>query len=281
MRMSGGNTAIHGVTKFMDLSPEEFKATYLKARPSNKTATAGDGECTACVRFPEHQQLRDDPPAAFDWTTKGAVTPVKDQGQCGSCWSFGTMGDIEGTWFLAKNDLVSLSEQELVSCDSAGEDQGCNGGLQEDAFQYVISKGGLVGESDYPYVSGGGNTGKCDSSKAGGAVKATISSWSQVSKSKAEEGNIKTALIASGPITIGINAGHMQTYRSGVDNPLICLAAMTDHAVLIVGYGTDGGSDYWKIKNSWATSWGEDGYYRIVSGKNKCGVATDAVHSKV
>ena len=138
-----------------------------------------------------------------------------------------------------------------------------------------------MGESDYRYTSGGGNTGKCDTAAASKVPKAKISSWSQVSKSKDQEGNIQTALLASGPITIGINAGHMQTYRSGVDNPLICLAAMTDHAVLITGYGTDGGKGYWKIKNSWNTDWGEDGFYRVKRGSNVCGLANDAVHSVV
>jgi len=270
----------------MDLTPEEFRAKYLTRKTAAANTTAlrmWDGECTACVRFPEQAALVADPPASFDWTTKGAVTPVKDQGQCGSCWSFGTTGDIEGTYFLAGHPLVPLSEQELVSCDTHGQDSGCNGGLQEVAFEYVISNG-LVAESTYPYRSGGGSSGRCEASKES-PVAARISSWSQVSKGGifggADEAAIKTALLASGPVTIGINASPMQRYHGGIDNPLFCLKASLDHAVLVVGYGTENGKDYWKIKNSWNTDWGEDGYYRIVRGHNKCGLANDAVHSKV
>jgi C1A family cysteine protease len=273
--------ATQGVTKFMDLTATEFASRYLNRKPktADNRLRVFDGECTACVRFPEQAELIADPPDEFDWTTKGAVTPIKDQGQCGSCWSFGTTSDIEGTWFLAGNDLVSLSEQELVSCDTKGEDEGCNGGLQEAAFEYVI-KNGLTTESNYPYQSGSGRAPKCDASKET-PVAATISSWSQVASSGGEEDAIQTALLASGPITIGINASPMQRYNGGIDNPLVCVKASLDHAVTIVGYGTEDGTAYWKIRNSWNTDWGEDGYYRIVRGSNKCGLANDAVHSKV
>jgi C1A family cysteine protease len=273
-----------GVTKFMDLTAEEFKAQFLTRKTGSKFADMNgvlpefNGECTACKRFPEHAELLKDPPASFDWTTKGAVTKVKDQGQCGSCWAFGTTGDIEGTWFLAGNDLTSLSEQELVSCDK-GSDEGCNGGLQEDAFVYV-EKNGLTSEANYPYTSGGGRDGVCKKAKES-PVAAKITSWNQVSKKAAQEDQIKTALIAQGPITIGINASPMQRYNRGIDNPRLCLKSSLDHAVLVVGYGTEGGVDYWKIKNSWASDWGEQGYYRIVRGEDKCGLAQDAVHSVV
>jgi len=274
--------ATQGVTKFTDLTAAEFKAKYLARKPKPAPATplkAWDGECTACTRFPEQAKLVAEPPDSFDWVTKGAVTPIKDQGQCGSCWSFGTTSDVEGTHFLAGNDLISLSEQELVSCDTHGEDEGCNGGLQEAAFEYVI-KNGLTAESNYPYVSGSGRAPKCDSSRIQ-PVAASISSWSQVASSGSDEDKIKTALLAAGPITIGINASPMQSYNGGIDKPLFCRKQALDHAVTIVGYGTEGGKDYWKIKNSWNTDWGEDGYYRVLRGKNTCGLANDAVHSAV
>merc|ERR1712046_268679 len=122
--------------------------------------------------------------------------------------------------------------------------------------------------------------GSCTNSKVTESnVVAKISKWSQVSSSARGESDISTALVNSGPVTIGINAQNMQLYRSGVANPSVCPASGVDHAVLIVGYGTQVGTGYWKIKNSWGTSWGEDGYYRIVSGSNACGLATDVVHS--
>jgi cathepsin F len=276
---------VKGITKFADLTAAEFKARYLM-KSHNKTSLLKpwNGECTACVRFPQHAELLKAPPDSFDWTTMGAVTGVKDQGQCGSCWSFGTTSDVEGVWFLANHSLTSLSEQQLVSCDK--RNAGCNGGLQEEAFLYV-EKTGLVTEAEYPYTSGHGRSGTCESAKITNPV-ATVSDWAQVSclgsceKSAAfDEAGIVNALIAAGPITIGIDASPMQLYRGGVDNPRTCKSSQSglDHAVTIVGYGTSQGTPYWKIKNSWASDWGEDGYYRIIRGENKCGVASDAVHS--
>ena len=195
--------------------------------------------------------------------------------------AFSTTGALEGAWFVANGTLTSFSEQDLVSCDFNG-DEGCNGGLQESAFNYLINESpyGLVSEELYPYTSGQGRTGDCkDSLMKESNVVAKISSWSQVSRSASGESNIADALVNSGPVTIGINAQNMQLYMSGVANPDVCPASGVDHAVLIVGYGTQTGTGYWKIKNSWGTSWGEKGYYRIVSGSNACGLATDVVHS--
>jgi len=277
MNSDASDTADYGVTKFMDMTTTEFKKMYLNRKPTkDSNLPMWNGDCTACNLFPEMNATATD----VDWTTKGAVTKVKDQGQCGSCWSFGTTGDIEGTTFLSTGKLNSLSEQQLVSCDT-GSDQGCNGGLQEDAFVYV-EKHGLTTEASYPYTSGGGKDGRCESAKIV-APLTKISSWVQVSKTAAGEAGMKDALSKSGPITIGINAGHLQTYRSGIMDPAVCRssASALDHAVLVVGYGTENGQDYWKIKNSWAADWGEKGYFRIVGGKNKCGIASDAVHSVV
>jgi len=289
-------TATYGMTRFADLTEAEFKRDFLGYNGkwhkfSNETLPKYQKECTACARFPEFARFASRNPDSLDWVELGAVTDVKDQGYCGSCWSFGTTGDVEGVWFLAGNDLTSLSEQQLVSCDyrtnvKDGLNLGCNGGLQESAFNYLINEApyGLVSEETYPYAKTtyAGSTGTCDESLVTEAnVVAKISSWSQVSSSAREESDIYDALVNSGPVTIGLNAQNMQLYRSGVANPSVCPASGVDHAVLIVGYGTDSGTDYWKIKNSWSDTWGEDGYYRIVAGSNACGLATDAVHSAV
>jgi len=159
IRVANERNPAHGITKFFDMSPEDFKATYLNLQPRTPEQKAAsipyDGSCTACKRFPDHAHYT---LGNFDWTTKGAVVPIKDQGQCGSCWAFGTVADMEGTHFLAGNPLTSLSEQQLVSCDTTYGDQGCNGGLPNQAMEYAIANGGLVGESTYPYTSGGGST---------------------------------------------------------------------------------------------------------------------------
>jgi cathepsin F len=279
------DTAEYGVTKFMDMSVTEFSKMYRNRGKSNVAARnlpKWNGECTACKLFPGLANATDD--TDFDWTLRGAVTEVKDQGQCGSCWTFGTTGDVEGTSFLKNGKLVPLSEQQLVSCNVNQDDQGCNGGLQEVAFEYVIGTG-LTTESAYPYTSEYGKQGKCINSKITAPLQ-KISSWVQVSDKASGEAGMKTALTLSGPITIGINAEHLQVYRKGIMDPSICRSGeyYLDHAVLITGYGVgrDGleqDVEYWTIKNSWATDWGEKGYFRIKYGENKCGVAVDAVHS--
>jgi len=273
--------AVYGVTKFSDMTPQEF-AQKMLTRPGEKASKdlpqADLNACAAKTRFgAEHCEIARTA-ENFDWTTMGAVTAVKDQGNCGSCWSFGTTGDLEGTWYLKGHPLVALSEQQLVSCDTVFN-AGCNGGLQEAAFRYIITVGGIQSEVDYPYTSGNGRNPAC-------AVEphkfvANMSAWAQVSSGASGEANIAPYLAANGPVTIGINADNMQIYVSGIANPSQCSAKNLDHAVLIVGYGTENGVDYWKIKNSWGPVWGEKGYYRIVRGVNACGVAEDAVHSLV
>jgi cathepsin F len=246
-------TATYGASPYADLSRDEFRAKYLGlvATPSNDLPVAEDLPL-------------DNVPASVDWRQKGAVTEVKNQQQCGSCWSFSTSGNVEGQWFLAGHELVSLSEQQMVDCDKV--DQGCNGGLPSDAYQYLIKAGGSMLEKDYPYTAEDG-TCHFDASK----VVAKISNWTAVST---DETQIAAYTAAHGPLSIGINAGPMQMYTGGISNPLFCNPKSLDHGVLIVGYGTESGKDYWIIKNSWGASWGEEGYYRIIRGKGKCGLNT-------
>lgn len=211
-------------------------------------------------------------PDSVDWRSKGYVTDVKDQGQCGSCWSFGTTGTLEGAWVKAGNKLTPFSEQNLVDCDRAW-DAGCNGGLPEVALEYVI-KNGIESEADYPYK---GRQGKCqfDKSKVAGRASA------EKKVPADDEDALKNSVATVGPIAVGIDASHFsfQLYSHGVYDESRCSSTRLDHAVLVVGYGTENGKDYWLVKNSWSTRWGDEGYVKIARNKNNhCGVATQATY---
>ena len=202
----------------------------------------------------------------------GAVTPVKSQGQCGSCWSFSATGALEGALFVSEGRLVSLSEQQLVSC-STQYNHGCGGGLPDFAFSFATSAP-LCTEQEYPYVSGNGANPGCQRS-CRGAVQAS----SHVDVPRGDETALKAA-VANQPVSIALYAAPgspLQLYKSGVLDPPSC-SSQLDHAVLIVVYGFDAASglQYWKVKNSWGSWWGEGGYVRIVRGKNMCGLANEA-----
>ncbi|KAL3734210.1 hypothetical protein ACJRO7_023541 [Eucalyptus globulus] len=261
-------SAVHGVTKFSDLTPEEFRRQFLGLKRLRLPTDANKAPVLPT----------DDLPTEFDWRDRGAVTGVKDQGACGSCWSFSTTGALEGAHFLATGELTSLSEQQLVDCDHECDpeeygacDSGCSGGLMTTAFEYTLKVGGLEREEDYPYT--GTDRGSCKFEKS--KIAASVSNFSVITL---DEEQIAANLVKNGPLAVGINAVYMQTYVGGVSCPYIC-GKHLDHGVLLVGYGSAGYAPirfkekpYWIIKNSWGENWGENGYYKICRGRNICGV---------
>uniref|UniRef100_A0A4W6FTZ8 Cathepsin F n=1 Tax=Lates calcarifer TaxID=8187 RepID=A0A4W6FTZ8_LATCA len=248
-------SAEYGVTKFSDLTEEEFRSTYLNPLLS---------QWTLHRLMKPASPVRGPAPTSWDWRDHGAVSPVKNQGMCGSCWAFSVIGNIEGQWFLKNGTLLSLSEQELVDCD--GLDQACRGGLPSNAYEAIEKLGGLETETDYSYT---GHKQRCDFTS--GKVAAYINSSVELSK---DEKEIAAWLAENGPISVALNAFAMQFYRKGVSHPLkiFCNPWMIDHAVLMVGYGERKGIPFWAIKNSWGEDYGEQGYYYLYRGSNACGI---------
>lgn len=231
---------------FGDMTADEFKAMNGYRVDLSKRAPASGSE--------SREYDLSDMPKEVDWRTKGAVTEVKNQGQCGSCWAFSTTGSLEGANFIATGKLVSLSEQELVSCSSSEGNYGCQGGLMDNAFKWIEDDNkGIASEDDYPYASGGGAEPKCENYHKN---VADVASFTDV------EANNPAALVsalAKQPVSIAIEADRsaFQFYSTGVIKKGSC-GTKLDHGVLLVGYGTEDGTDYWLVKNSWSKGWGDN-----------------------
>ncbi|XP_051166625.1 uncharacterized protein LOC127284941 [Leptopilina boulardi] len=262
LRKEEQGTGEYGVTMFADLSHEEFTSSHLGFR----TDLQQENE----IPYPMAKIPDIELPNEFDWTTKGVVTEVKDQGSCGSCWAFAVTGNIEGQYAIKYGKLMSLSEQELLDCDKL--DEGCNGGLPDSAYRAIESLGGLELESDYPYDA---EVEQCHFKQT--KAKVQVSSAVNITSNETQ---MAQWLVKNGPIAIGINANAMQFYMGGISHPpkFLCNPTNLDHGVLIVGYGVHTYPifkktlPYWKIKNSWGPRWGEKGYYRVYRGGSTCGL---------
>jgi cathepsin L len=256
-----------GINHLADLSHAEYKAFLLgSGAPSS-------GSNSSAYLAPQNY----DAPTEVDWRSQGYVTPVKDQGQCGSCWAFSTVASLEGQYFKKNGNLVSLAEQQLVDCSRSFGNQGCNGGLMDQGFQYIKSHStGMALESSYRYTA---RDGSChpDSDLSFPSPAATVTGFTDVQVGS--EADLTNALATVGPIAVAIDASHQsfQLYRSGVYYAALCSSKRLDHGVTAVGYGVDGKHDYYIVKNSWGAVWGEQGYIKMSRNRNtNCAIASSA-----
>ena len=255
-----------GLNQFSDLTEEEFIAKYTGFQGVDQTADF-------VVPHVNKGVVNDN----VDWRVVNAVLPVKNQQSCGSCWAFSAIGALESAWKLAGNQLTSFSEQQLVDCSQAYGNNGCNGGLMNNAFKYLLARGGIQTEQDYPYISRDSHC-KEDATKFVGKIR-TYSSINE------QDCDGLLHAITNQPVSIGIAANAIMNYKSGIFNNKRCGYAL-NHGVVAIGYGEDQSQEYWLIRNSWGTTWGEEGYIRFARDDNKqehgmCGICDAASYPVV
>jgi cathepsin F len=270
-----------GITKYMDMKTDTFSAQFMTAKISDedlKEAKAADDK--ANVIAPDANQTVPTPqspgttttnppllkatPTSWDWRTRGVVGPVKEQGACGSCWAHSASGNIESLYAIKYGTLYSLSVSQMLDCSYVND--GCVGGNQENAFKYLKSTGGLTTEAAYPYKprvqTCRGNLGK------------SIAKVTGYFFAGSNEETMKNYVYSNGPLAVVFNANMLQYYKGGVitSGSATCSHGILNHAVLIVGYGSSNGQNYWIVKNSYGADWGENGYFKIARGFGTCGI---------
>ncbi|UJR30814.1 hypothetical protein I4U23_018332 [Adineta vaga] len=263
-----------GINKFATLTNEEFRQQFNGYKRSKQQSNSLSEFRRPHVPASPYVTL----PVSVDWRDQGIVTPVKDQGQCGSCWAFSSTGALEGHHARATGKLVSLSEQQLVDCSTNWGNNGCNGGLMDNAFKYVHDNKGIDDEKSYPYV--GKDEAACKFRRK--SVATTCDGFVDIPTGN--ETALEEALALQGPVSVAIDAGQssFQFYVSGVYSDPQCSSEELDHGVLAVGYGVandpvKGQQEYYIVKNSWSASWGDKGYIKMArNSKNMCGISTAA-----
>ncbi|XP_064545962.1 cathepsin L-like [Drosophila montana] len=265
---AGEETFEMGINQFTDLLSHEFEAFIL----GGLNATVDETEIDLIYSPTGNIEI----PSSVDWRQEGAVTRVKDQGRCGSCWAFAAVGTLEGQHYLKTGELVELSEKNLLDCTSGKPyyNHGCNGGRATSALLYVKRNHGIDTASWYPYKAKQGHC-RFDGSHIG----ATVSRIVRIKRNS--ESALAAAVAKKGPIAVSIEATHLHHYRGGVLRK--SCHKRSNHAVVVVGYGHDtNGGDYWLVKNSWGSLYGENGYVRMARNENNmCFIASNAVYPLV
>lgn len=281
MNQEHGNS--FGLTRFTDMDAKEFKQylTYQKSGMHSQALKHHKPHPKPTVTPSPVVQVD-----SFDWRTKGAVSPVKNQGQCGSCWAFSVAETLESGSFLKTGKMPLLSPQQMVDCDN--QDYGCQGGEPSIAYEYVM-KNGLESEASYPYTSSYGQEGYCQYNSSQVAAKISgyhyaVSECSSYdcSTQATLEPELKTALQEKGPLSVCLNASAWQNYTGGILTSNACggnSESDLDHCVQLVGFNKDSnGNAYWILRNQWGTDWGDNGYIYLEMGKNTCGMVDEATY---